>query len=100
MGLDLIRGILAFGVVGNRVYAIDVGEYLSLQRVEFKSSFSVSEIGELRAIKFLTPSKLFITGTEGSAIYSLGGNLLKKISLQGWQGSSPNKRKANFGRRG
>jgi MoxR-like ATPase len=79
MGLDLMRGVLAFGVVGNRVYAIDVGEDLSLQRVEFKSSFSVSEIGELRAIKFLTPSKLFITGTEGSAIYSLSGNLLKKF---------------------
>jgi len=56
-----------------------VGEDLSLQRVEFKSSFSVGEIGELRAIKFLTPSKLFITGTEGSAIYSLSGNLLKKF---------------------
>jgi hypothetical protein len=94
-----MRGVLAFGVVGNRVYAIDVGEDLSLQRVEFKSSFSVGEVGELRAIKFLTPSKLFITGTEGSAIYSLGWELTKKTSLQGWQGNSPHKRKANFGRR-
>ncbi len=79
MGLDLMHGVLAFGVVGNRIYAIDVGQDLSLQRVEFKSSFSVVDVGELKSIKFLTPSKLFISGTEGSAIYSLSGNLLKKF---------------------
>jgi len=78
-GLDLKRGILAFGVVGNKVYTIDIANDLSLKTVEFKSVFSCSEVGEIKGIKILPSLKVFVSGTEGCAIYSMGGSLVKKL---------------------
>ncbi|WP_448583549.1 AAA family ATPase [Thermocrinis sp.] len=78
-GLDLRGGVLAFGVVGNRVYTIDVATDLSLKTVEFKSVFSCPEVGEIKGIKILPTSRVFVSGTEGCAIYSMAGNLLKKL---------------------
>ncbi|WP_448588346.1 AAA family ATPase [Thermocrinis sp.] len=77
-GLDLRNGLLAFGVVGNRVYTLDIKD-LSLQTVDFRSTFSSSEVGEVFSLKILPSMKIFISGSQGSALYSLGGELLKKL---------------------
>ncbi|WP_333784363.1 AAA family ATPase [Thermocrinis sp.] len=78
-GLDIRRGVLAFGVVGNKVYTIDVATDLSFQTVDFRSTFSCPEVGEIKGIKILPSMKIFVSGTEGCAIYSMGGNLLKNL---------------------
>ncbi|SHK58016.1 ATP-binding protein [Thermocrinis minervae] len=80
-GLDLKGNVLAFGVVGDRVYTIDVTSDALFQTVEFKSAFSYREaqIGELRSIRILDNSKLVLSGTNRVAIYSIGGNLLTTL---------------------
>ncbi len=80
-GLDIRRGTLAFGVVGEKIYTIDLAGDLSQETVEFKSTFIYrdSEIGDLKVIKILPSGKLALGGTQGTAIYSMGGNLLKRL---------------------
>ena len=84
IGLDIKEGLLAFGVVGERVYAIDVASDLSLQTVDFKSTFSYKDdsIGDLKSIKILNHSKLLLSGSQGCAIYTLSGNIVKKIPVK------------------
>ncbi|WP_457601483.1 AAA family ATPase [Hydrogenivirga sp.] len=80
-GLDIRNGTLAFGVVGEKVYTIDLAGDLSQETVDFKSTFIYrdSEIGDLKVIKILPSGKLVLGGTQGTAIYSMGGNLLKRL---------------------
>ncbi|WP_232219467.1 AAA family ATPase [Hydrogenivirga sp. 128-5-R1-1] len=80
-GLDIRNGTLAFGVVGEKVYTIDLAGDLSQETVDFKSTFIYrdSEIGDLKVIKILPSGKLALGGTQGTAIYSIGGNLLKRL---------------------
>ncbi len=80
-GLDIRQGTLAFGVVGEKVYVIDLTGGLSQETVEFKSSFIYrdSDVGELKVIRILPSGKLVLGGTGGTAIYSLGGNLLRRL---------------------
>lgn len=81
-GLDIRRGLLAFGAVGEKVYTVDLVGDLSGETLEFRSSLEYrdSGIGDLRAVKILTDGKLVLGGTEGTAIYSSGGKLLKRMS--------------------
>lgn len=80
-GLDIRNGTLAFGVVGEKVYTIDLSGDLSQETVDFKSTFIYrdAEIGDLKVIKILPSAKLVLGGTQGTAIYSIGGNLLKRL---------------------
>ncbi len=80
-GLDIKKGTLVFGVVGEKIYAIDLMGDLSQETVEFKSTFMYRDanIGDLKVIKILDSGKIVLGGTQGVAIYSLGGNLLKKL---------------------
>ncbi len=80
-GLDIRKGTLAFGVIGEKVYTIDLGGDLSQETVDFKSTFSYrdSEIGDLKKLIILPSGRLVLGGTEGTALYSIGGNLLKKL---------------------
>ena len=80
-GLDIRQGTLAFGVVGEKVYTIDLAGDLSQETVDFKSTFIYrdSDIGDLKVIRILPSSKLALGGTQGTAIYSMGGNLLKRL---------------------
>ncbi len=80
-GLDIRKGTLAFGVVGEKVYTIDLSADLSQDTVEFKSTFIYrdAEIGDLKKIVILPSGRLALGGTSGTAIYSVGGNLLKKL---------------------
>jgi MoxR-like ATPase len=82
-GLDIRGGTLAFGVVGEKVYTIDLAGDLSQETVDFKSTFTYrdSRIGDLKAIRILPSGRLVLSGTEGIALYSLGGNLLKKLPV-------------------
>lgn len=91
-GLDIRNGTLAFGVVGEKVYAIDLGGDLSQETVDFKSTFIYrdSGIGDLKVIKILPSGKLALGGTQGTAIFSMGGNLLKKLN---W---APSRAMTNF----
>ncbi|GAB6065285.1 AAA family ATPase [Aquifex pyrophilus] len=84
-GLDIRKGTLAFGVVGEKVYVIDLTGDLTQTTVDFKSTFIYrdAEIGDLRAIKILPNGKLFLSGTQGSGVFSIGGNLLRKIPYAG-----------------
>ena len=80
-GLDIRSGTLVFGVVGEKVYSIDLAGDLSQETVDFKSTFSYREsgIGDLKTIKILPSGRIVLGGTEGTAIYSLGGTLIKKL---------------------
>ncbi|WP_461829496.1 AAA family ATPase [Aquifex sp.] len=84
-GLDIRKGTLAFGVVGEKVYVIDISGDLSQSTIDFKSTFIYrdAEIGDLRAIKLLPDGRIFLSGTEGSALFSLMGNLLRKLPYAG-----------------
>ena len=84
-GLDIRKGTLAFGVVGEKVYVIDLVGDLTQTTVDFKSTFIYrdSEIGDLRTIKILPNGKLFLSGSSACAVFSIGGNLLKKIPYAG-----------------
>ena len=84
-GLDIRKGTLAFGVVGEKVYVIDLSGDLTQTTVDFKSTFIYrdAEIGDLRTIKILPNGKLFLSGTQGSGVFSIGGNLLRKIPYAG-----------------
>lgn len=83
VGLDIKDGILAFGVVGERIYTIDLSSDLTLQTVDFKSTFTYKDasIGELKSLKILNNSKIFLSGTKGCAIYSLSGNLINLLPI-------------------
>ncbi len=80
-GLDIREGTLAFGVVGDKVYTIDLSGDLSQETVDFKSTFIYrdSDIGDLKVLRILPNSKLILGGTQGTALYSIGGNLLKRF---------------------
>ena len=80
-GLDIRQGTLAFGVVGEKVYTIDLVGDLSQETVDFKSAFVYrdSQIGDLKVIRILSGGKLLLGGTQGTALYSVGGNLLKRF---------------------
>ena len=80
-GLDIREGTLAFGVVGEKVYTIDLSGDLSQETVDFKSTFIYrdAQIGDLRSLKILPSGKLALGGTQGTALYSIGGNLLKRF---------------------
>jgi len=91
-GLDIRKGTLAFGVVGEKVYTIDLGADLSQETVEFKSTFLYrdADIGDLKKIIILPSGRIVLGGTKAVAIYSMGGNLLKKLPY------SPSKAIANL----
>ncbi len=81
VGLDIKGNLLAYGVVGERVYVIDISGGFASQGLDFKSVFSYSEsrIGELRTLRFLGQNKLTLSGTDGVALYDMGGRLLGKV---------------------
>ncbi len=81
-GLDLQGSLLAYGVVGERVYVIDISGGFGSEGLDFKSTFSYSEaqIGELRSLRFWGGTRLLLSGTKGVALYDLGGKLLKRLS--------------------
>ncbi len=80
-GLDIRKGTLAFGVVGEKIYVIDLMGDLSQETVDFKSTFIYrdAQIGDLKTLKILPSGRIALGGTQGTAIYSLGGNLLKRL---------------------
>ena len=82
-GLDIRKGTLVFGVVGEKVYAIDLAGDLSQETVEFKSTFMYREagIGDLKIIRILPSGRVALGGTAGLALYSTGGNLLKRLDV-------------------
>lgn len=84
-GLDIRKGTLAFGVVGEKIYVIDLSGDLSQSTIDFKSTFIYrdAEIGDLKAIKLLPDGRIFLSGTSGSALFSLMGNLLRKLPYAG-----------------
>jgi len=79
-GLDIRNGTLVFGVVGEKIYTIDVAGDLSQETVDFKSTFSYREagIGELKVVRILSSDRLVLGGTQGTAFYTAGGNFLGK----------------------
>ncbi|MCX8060814.1 MAG: AAA family ATPase, partial [Aquificaceae bacterium] len=81
-GLDMSGSLLAYGVVGERIYLIDVGGGFGPEGLDFKRAFSYAgaDIGELRLLRFVGSGKLLLSGTKGVALYDLGGNLLKRLS--------------------
>ncbi|MEN3028540.1 MAG: AAA family ATPase [Aquificaceae bacterium] len=82
VGLDISGNLLAYGVVGERVYIIDISGGFGSEGLDFKSLFSYSgaDIGELRCIRFLASNRLLLSGTGGVALYDLGGNLIKRLT--------------------
>ena len=82
-GLDIKKGTLIFGVVGEKVYAIDLSGDLSQETVDFKSTFIYRDanIGDLKVIRILPSGRVVLGGTGGTAIYSVGGNLLKRLDF-------------------
>lgn len=80
-GLDLLGNLLAYGVVGEKVYVIDISGGFGSEGLDFRSTFSYSEaqIGELRHLRFLGTGRLLLSGTGGVALYDLGGKLLKRL---------------------
>ncbi|NPA32705.1 MAG: AAA domain-containing protein [Aquificae bacterium] len=84
-GLDIREGSLAFGVVGEKVYVIELAGELTQTTVDFKSTFVYRDagIGDLQAIKLLPRGKVFLSGTQKSALFSIGGNLLKVLPYAG-----------------
>ncbi len=81
IGLDIKGNLLAYGVVGDRVYIIDISGGFSSQGLDFKRviSYSEADIGELKLLRFLETGKLLLSGTKGIALYDLGSNLLRKL---------------------
>ncbi|QID33725.1 AAA family ATPase [Pampinifervens florentissimum] len=81
VGLDLQGNLLAYGVVGERVYVIDISGGFGSEGLDFRSTFSYSEaqIGELRSLKFIGTGKLLLSGTRGVALYDLSGKLLRRL---------------------
>lgn len=73
-GLDIRNNLLAFGTVGSRVYVIDLGSDINFQTVDFRYSISYSGIGDLREIRFIDNNRIYLSGTEGGAIYHLNGS--------------------------
>lgn len=80
-GLDLQGNLLAYGVVGERIYVIDISGGFASEGLDFRSSFSYSEakLGELKLLRFVGNMGLILSGTEGVALYDLGGRLLKRL---------------------
>ena len=80
-GLDISGNLLAYGVVGERVYIIDISGGFGSEGLDFKAVFSYSgaDIGELKLLKFLAQGRLLLSGTKGVALYDLGGNLIKRL---------------------
>ncbi|MCS7171190.1 MAG: AAA family ATPase [Aquificaceae bacterium] len=80
-GLDISGNLLAYGVVGERVYVIDISGGFGSEGLDFKTvfSYSSSDIGELRHIKFLGPTRIILSGNKGVALYDLGGNLIGRV---------------------
>ncbi|ADO45729.1 ATPase associated with various cellular activities AAA_5 [Hydrogenobacter thermophilus TK-6] len=78
-GLDIKRGTLAFGTVGERIYTIELVGDLSVETIDFTGSFSYRDagIGQLEVLKVLEDGKLLLSGSDAVAIYDRGGNLLK-----------------------
>jgi len=87
-GLDISGNLLAYGVVGERVYVIDISGGFGTEGLEFKKVFSYSEanIGELKLLRFVGSTRLLLSGTKGVALYDLGGNLIKKTKPSFWKG--------------
>ncbi|MFN7064879.1 MAG: AAA family ATPase [Aquificaceae bacterium] len=88
-GLDISGNLLVYGVVGERVYLIDISGGFDSEGLDFKKVFSYSEadIGELRLLRFVGSSKLLLSGTKAVALYDLGGNLLRKLPHGSGKGS-------------
>ncbi|MEJ5339122.1 MAG: AAA family ATPase [Aquificaceae bacterium] len=80
-GLDLQGNLLAYGVVGERIYVIDISGGFGSEGLDFKSAFSYSDaqIGELRLLRFIGGNRLLLSGTKGVALYDLGGKLLRRL---------------------
>ncbi len=80
-GLDISKNLLAYGVVGERVYIIDISGGFGSEGLEFKKVFSYSEadIGELKLLRFVG-NRLLLSGTKGVALYDLAGELIKRLS--------------------
>ncbi len=81
VGLDLQGNLLAYGVVGERVYVIDISGGFGSEGLDFRSTFSYSEaqIGELRCLRLIGSGRVLLSGTKGVALYDLGGKLLKRL---------------------
>lgn len=88
-GLDISGNLLAYGVVGERVYVIDISGGFGTEGLEFKKVFSYSEanIGELKLLRFVGSTRLLLSGTKGVALYDLGGNLIKRLNHPSGKGA-------------
>lgn len=82
-GLDIRGSLLAYGVVGERVYVIDISGGFGSQGLDFKSVFSYSSasLGELKALKFISNNRLILSGTKAVALYDLAGNLINRLEV-------------------
>lgn len=80
-GLDIRRNILAFGVVGERIYTIELAGDMSLETIDFTGTFSYgsAHIGQLEVIKILEDGRFLLSGSSALALYDKGGNLLKVL---------------------
>ncbi|WP_340695341.1 AAA family ATPase [Hydrogenobacter thermophilus] len=81
-GLDIKRGTLAFGTVGERIYFIELIGDMSVETIDFSGTFSYRDahIGQLEVIKILEDGKLLLSGSDAVAIYDRAGNLLKNMT--------------------
>ncbi|MCS7307060.1 MAG: AAA family ATPase [Aquificaceae bacterium] len=80
VGLDISGSLLAYGVVGERVYVIDISGGFRSEGLDFRSAFSYSnaDIGELRQLRFVGQNRLLLSGSKGLALYDLGGDLVER----------------------
>ncbi|MFN3976945.1 MAG: WD40 repeat domain-containing protein, partial [Aquificaceae bacterium] len=88
-GLDISGNLLAYGVVGERIYVIDISGGFGTEGLEFKKVFSYSDanIGELKLLRFVSLNRLLLSGTKGVALYDLGGNLIKRLNHPSGKGA-------------
>ncbi len=84
-GLDIDRGMVIFGVVGERVCIFDLPLEPSQELVDIKLTFSYrnSGIGDLNTIKLLEEGNILLGGSEGVALFSPTGRFLEKLPLPG-----------------
>ncbi len=88
-GLDISGNLLAYGVVGERIYVIDISGGFGTEGLEFKKVFSYSDanIGELKLLRFVNLNRLLLSGTKGVALYDLGGSLIKRLNHPSGKGA-------------
>lgn len=78
-GIDIENNLLIFGATSNQIITLDITQSFNQKTAELNVNFRHEDLGEVKFIKIINNTNIFIGATKNSAIYSLAGMLLKKF---------------------